>query len=496
MRKNDVFLNGTKGAIEIDYILALSLFLIFFALTVQYITDYFTTVREGTAVAAARSEAMSLLGIADRSPEPAGWPQITNLSNDLVLLMHFNNDTLDYSGKGNNGTASGGVNCSHSITGRFFGACSFDGANDYVNVTDSVPLNFTTSNFTLSAWIKISSGTGSRDIISKGGSGNTDKGYWLIVNGDDGIEAGLTDGSVTRAYGSSSSAVVDGNWHHVAAVFNRNGNLIIYIDGEADGTPASITSEGDVSSAYMLAVGRLSSSGAEYFNGIIDEVAVWNRSLSAGEINGLYQQRLNLLGLRTGAFRFIVVVNNTKPNLVNTSEDALAVGLANETVTFNLSAFGFSGIDYNSVSIYNSTDGQLPFMINGSNITFRTNIAANESQQFTVYFDDDSAFGEKSQEITGVNNLTETFFHVEKIYAVQYEKMRQLNASNYTNIRSTADTESNFHIKLSDADTNATIMDYGAAVPRRGNIVALQRHVVYQNSTAGVNNGKITVQTW
>lgn len=491
-RKNIKISARRKGAIHVDYILAVSIFLIFFALTIQYVTDYFSTVKETTTIADLRSESLSLLGAADRSFDPSTWPQIVNGSNDLVLLMHLNNDTLDYSGKGNNATINNGVNCSASVVGRFFGGCSFDGADDFINLT-SFHSNLTA--FTIEAWInaKNVTNTNQQAIVSKDRSDS--RSFMLSIANT----ANCTNKTKVERAGSDiicGNTIISPNvWYHIAVTSNGT-NYTLYVSGSSDNSNTS-TELPNLADAWLIGQRNLADADAEQFNGTIDEVAIYNSSLSASEIREHYQQGLNRIGLRTETFRFIVFVNNTKPNLVNTSENASAQTLVNELVRLNLSTFGFGGIDYNSVVIYNETSNQVPFQINGSNITFSANVTVNASRQFTVYFDDDSLFGEKSQAvITQNDNLTETFLPAERISLLQYEKLVQLNQSNYTNVRNTADMESNFRIKLIDADTNATFIDYGGTIPRKGNIIALQRYAVFQNSTAGIRNGRLTIQTW
>ena len=79
---------------------------------------------------------------------------------------------------------------------------------------------------------------------------------------------------------------------------------------------------------------------------------------------------------------------------------------------------------------------------------------------------------------------------------LQYKKINELGNSNYTLVKNSTDIKNNFKITISDADTNATVLAYGPALPRIGNIIALQRYAVYQNSTAGIRNGKIIVNVW
>ncbi len=200
------------------------------------------------------------------------------------------------------------------------------------------------------------------------------------------------------------------------------------------------------------------------------------------------------LGLQTYAYRFYILVNNTQPYLINQSQPV--IDIANELVSFNFSDMGFTGINYNSTVIYNESRSIVPYNISRSNITFRTNINANTTQWFTVYFDDDSNFTDTSTSITGSSNLTERIYPAERVSVLQYKKIRQLSNSNYTTVRNSADIKNNFNIKIVDAGDNSTFMEYGGAVPRRGNVIALQRFIIYQNATAAIKNGKMIVQVW
>ena len=66
-----------------------------------------------------------------------------------VLLMHFNQNPDDGSGLGNNGAIAGNV---ANATGKFNGAYSFDGSDDYITITDSDSLDATTA-LTIAMWI-------------------------------------------------------------------------------------------------------------------------------------------------------------------------------------------------------------------------------------------------------------------------------------------------------------------------------------------------------
>src|SRR3989304_8038911 len=114
-------------ASQIDYMIAASIFLVVFAFTVNFVTDYYSDIRSTVVISSMKSEALSLLSIADFEGTPVELQQ----ESGLVGLWHFNGDVKDYSGNNNNGTDNG-VYC--TAGGKLGSACSFDGINDYVNV--------------------------------------------------------------------------------------------------------------------------------------------------------------------------------------------------------------------------------------------------------------------------------------------------------------------------------------------------------------------------
>ena len=480
-----------KGISMLDFMIAAGIFLLVFAFLVNYMTGYMTTPKGTSDVARLRSEAFSLLSIADRGAEPANWPEL-KADSSTVLLMHFNNNTLDYSGLGNNGT-NYGANCSLAVAGRFYSACSFDGVNDYILMNDSNSLD-NSDKLTIEAWVYPKTLDGvARAIISKRVAINNQHSYDLFFRTDNKLFIDVV-GSDNRFNTISSFSI--NTWYHIVLVYD--GTLAsdqiskVYINGILDKTSYEISSS-IPNYQSNLTIGTLDAGDGRFFNGTIDEVAIYNRTLSAAEIYEHYSSGLKRLGLSTKAYRFFIKVNNSLPFQINQS--ANMTNLTSELVTFNLTDMGFSP-DYNSFAIYNESNSTLPYMLNGSNVTFSTAININETKWFTVYFDDDSYFSNASAAITGVNNLTETVFPAASLQLLQYKKINELSNSNYTLIKNGTDIKNSFKITITDADTNASVLSYGPALPRIGNIIALQRYAVYQNSTAGIRNGKIIVNVW
>lgn len=198
------------------------------------------------------------------------------------------------------------------------------------------------------------------------------------------------------------------------------------------------------------------------------------------------------IGLKTKSYKFFIKINNSQNFYINQSQSP--VNLTNELVNFSFSDIGFGGIDINSVSVMDDNNTFVPYEISGSEIRFSVPINTSQARWYTIYFDDDSNFTSQSIPIAATNNITETVFPAERIDTVQYRQLRQLNISNYSLTRNIFLHD--FHLKLTDLSTSEIQLDYGAEIPRRGDVVALQRYVIYQNSTAHVNEGRLVVQTW
>jgi len=200
------------------------------------------------------------------------------------------------------------------------------------------------------------------------------------------------------------------------------------------------------------------------------------------------------IGLQSDAHRFLILVNNTQGNLLNQSR---TVGdLTNELVSFNYSSLGVSYPDYNSTMIYNESGGVVGYSRSGDVITFSASITANSARWFTVYFDDDSNFTDRTVSISGSNNLAEKIFPVEDISLLQFRKIQSLQNSGYERMKNSTGVFFNFYISMNDINTGASVLFFGENAPNETNVISLQRYVIYQNSTAGVSRARMLVKVW
>src|SRR3989338_198491 len=474
--------NKRKGFAQTDYIIAVGIFILIFALVVQYVSNYFSSTGDTINIPVMNSQATSLLDIIERGYEPASWPYF-NPNQSVVLMLHLDNSTVDSGIYGNDGTISC-ANCSAAVAGRLDTACSFDGINDYID-TASSGLGEENASFTVAAWINVASSTPSwKTIIDE----NVCSGFDFAVNSLN-LRAGRNCGGGTLY--NPSIAISANTWYHVAITY-VSGNLSFYFDGLFR---KSVSDTNTYILGGSFCIGSYNCAGAENFNGTIDEVIVWNRSLDESEVYSLwaYENILDRIGLSTKAYRFNLVVNNSQGYWKNQS---LAVeNIGNELVSINFTEIGF-GTNIPSVAVYEDNGSSVGYQINGNTISFRTAINTNSAKRFIVYFDDDSNFMEQTQSISGVDNLTEIIEPVQVLPLIQYRKLLALNNSNYTRVKNSTQLPRDFGIRIVDVNSSSTIMSFGPPVPPSGNIVSFRRNSPYKNSTGSVRNARMTIQVW
>lgn len=213
-----------------------------------------------------------------------------------VLLMHFDNNTdhgenrtrvVDFSREGNNGSITGGA-VMNWTDAKIGGAYRFDGENDDINVGDQDELTGTP--WTAMFWANPNDVTGNEVILGK----TTATTGFAFQKRDSNLRVFFDSQTIGKF--DVQNVFTIGTWVHIAATVDSGGNGVVYINGKQNQTNTSIIISGNNANFLIGQTGTLD------YNGLIDELVIYNRSLSDTEIMDAYR-------LRTG--RYYWYVNTT-----------------------------------------------------------------------------------------------------------------------------------------------------------------------------------------
>ncbi|MDA0661356.1 MAG: LamG domain-containing protein [Proteobacteria bacterium] len=208
---------------------------------------------------------------------------------------------LDQSGFGNHGSPTGNPAYSGDIpanpvplTGAPNGvSLSLDGSGDHVSITadNTTNLNLTTA-FTVEFWMKTANSTpsGQKLLVDKS-HGFVDSTGWalqMLSGGRVAFNLGAGGGGASNFPGiTSSTSVLDAEWHHIAGTFDSGSNEIsLYIDGALEGTVITsgyVTNTRDINIGAACVFVGCNFSNKRFFNGGIDELRISDTALSSDQ---------------------------------------------------------------------------------------------------------------------------------------------------------------------------------------------------------------------
>jgi hypothetical protein len=171
------------------------------------------------------------------------------------------------------------------VSGSFGKALQLDGDGDYLEVGRIPGLS---AEQTKMLWIYIKSiPSDGVYLIDQGGSGNNN---WLELydpNGDGNprIRAGFDSFN----YIDSKAGIRLGCWYHIAVVTKASGNLAIYINAQLDNSASEMSAD---NRPQAIVIGADAVTKTACFNGMIDDVAIYDRPFSPGQVRQAYQQGL------------------------------------------------------------------------------------------------------------------------------------------------------------------------------------------------------------
>lgn len=261
----------------------------------------------------------SLFGIFTISLALAAQTQAQSfLTNGLVAYYPFNGNANDASGNGHNGT-----NINTTLAPDRFGvpnACySFNGTNSHVDIGSSIALGNPHDAMTISVWflartnynpqfgpaLQIITDYSGPDGYSPTGDNYYFASLWFSSLQDGTNQLFFDNRSYPLSFLNDSKTVVDDNrWHSCAVVLDGQGTNLVYVDGVLSAQDSSIsTLTGVVASPYVgyydstqnylnnqfwrIGASQWSSQIWNVFNGLIDDVRIYNRALTSSEVGQL-----------------------------------------------------------------------------------------------------------------------------------------------------------------------------------------------------------------
>jgi|GEM_PF-4798151 len=231
---------------------------------------------------------------------------------------------------------------------------SFDGSDDCLVAANAGPLG--SSNRTVECWIKTSSTVNTQQVLVNWGS--------MSPNGSRFTFNTIQNGRIRIELGgngfNSNGRINDGNWHHVAIVYDHQATLkaSLYIDGALD-TARNFTVPTNTSSSIPITIGKRIDN-VNFFDGEMDEIKIWDIALTTGQIrNSMFTSYCSTPSNLVAYYK----LEEGTPNGINTS-DTIAIDYSANTndailKNFSLQSVGLSNWVVGNAAVNHDLDTSL-----------------------------------------------------------------------------------------------------------------------------------------
>jgi hypothetical protein len=216
------------------------------------------------------------------------------VENGLVAKYSFNNgNSIDETGT--NHAIVSGATLTTDRFGNVNKAYSFDGVDDYITLGDVSEFQMGTSDFTISVWVYYTASQQSTIFSKRDGISSNYNMYALTVMADP--QFGGASENIWGFLRSSNSndrpidgGVQSGVWHNIVLHHDYSDSTSIFVDGNFIGkSTVSLTGDFDII-GNPLVLGYAAEANANFYNGKIDDVRIYNRALTTLEIDSLFNE--------------------------------------------------------------------------------------------------------------------------------------------------------------------------------------------------------------
>ena len=211
---------------------------------------------------------------------------------------------------------------------------SFDGIEDYVNMGDPANLDVGSGDFTIKAVFKVDPSaleSGKTHVLVSKRGYSLGNGFEVSVGNNGMLQAYILDNSgVTVFYASSDlgegTEVSDGQWHTAYAVFDRDGNGRMYLDGVA-GPAVPLSQQGNIDNDYSFSIGNNAQQlDIRGLKGNIEQVSLWNYAFNESDVQESMNETItgNEPGL-LGAWNMDAGTGNSLTDLTGNGNDGTII---------------------------------------------------------------------------------------------------------------------------------------------------------------------------
>ena len=433
----------------------------------------------------------------------------TIYNDSLVFMMNFDNNTeigendtyaVDISNYSSNGTFGNGTVSSRpnwTTSGRYGSGILFDGNDDYINISGPSPLrqkNATTYSF----WVNISTGG---NVMGAGAqNGNGFGGISLIQTYV--LFAWTADDGNGDLQIINYTTFAPGTWYYITITMNYDtGTYAIYINGSSvtadiSRVPTNYHPMQSYSAGKPDIIGGRYVNNYNYFNGTIDEIMIFNRSLTAPEVYQLYKTNLKKYDPTNWAFYTNQTLDGINHTYFASAQDQASN--ANKT-DVRQTLYGAADVSETVLSVCNNINvtGELytlsqSISVSGSCITIANNSIVLDCQGYTITGDNSS--GSIGISAASYSNITIKNCRIyDFIEGIKFSSVANSTIDNNT-IKSNNETGATIGVDITGTSPNNAIYNTYAETQNSSSSLAAI-YVLVQNTTIINSTGKSRIGT-
>lgn len=267
-------------------------------------------------------------------------------------------------------------NCTNSVIGCAFVMKGNPTFTDFLNISNPSNLSILSSSGSYAAWVYVDknySMNGPVPLVYNGwttaqAAFNRNETMLVIRNNVNATFSLFVQGSSTCLVDSKHYSF--NTWHYVVGTWDNNSACAIYVDGQfqANDTSFVINTEdaGYYNAEPWVLIGKANQNfgAARLFNGTIDEISIWNKSLSPTEVKTLYYKGVNKVKLietssinKNTLYSDGININLTKPTVAAYGLNTTSIG-ASELINFDAIATDSAGNFQNATNVCTLTTKQ------------------------------------------------------------------------------------------------------------------------------------------